>query len=227
MYRDSYYDKIMNKLRAMPMSQNEIYRKFKDKKDKITLQGVAKHLNQGVSEGVILYLGNKVNKKDARYFLRYKFGRLWPFNAWQCYVYTPQSEKFYLKLKKTPNIKNEQIKEILELYRRLEFSAMYYDLEYYNFKIVKSYMKRKGNYINDDSVREKIARDEKKVNDFFNKKSINHKVSEFLGLTPMMYWCAFKRLMPTNHPEYDASKEVIEIVTKPLIEKLNSVIKSV
>ena len=116
---------------------------------------------------------------------------------------------------------NEKIGEVVELYRRLELSAMFYELEYYNFKIVKRYKKSKKAYINDESIRQSIENSKKKVNEFYGKSKENHEISEFLGLTSMMFWCAFKRFMPVEHPQYDASKDIIEIVTKPLIEKIN------
>lgn len=221
MYRDSYFDKIISIIKRQPMSQGEIYRRLWGK---ISLQGIANHLNRGVKEGIILYLGNKVNKKDARYFLKHKFDRLWPFNAHQCYAYTPQTEKFYLRLKQIPNANDEKISEIIKLYRELEFAAMFYELEYYNFKIVRKYKKNKRKYTNDESVRQSIINEENNVNEFYNNSNENPQLLELLQLTPMMYWCAFRRLIPVGHSQHDPSKDIIEIVTKPLVAKLNKYI---
>ena len=63
MYRYSYYAKIIELIGITPMSQRQIYENIG--KDKITLQGVAKHLREGVKNCTIAYLGNKVNNNTS------------------------------------------------------------------------------------------------------------------------------------------------------------------
>ena len=231
MYRDSYYEKIIGPVKESPMSQKEIYKRLNPiikytmkRKKNIGIVGIAHYLSKGVDEGRVLYLGNKVSKKDARYFLRYKFERKWPFYGWQCYVYTPKTEKFYSKIKnlsKDPKL----IGDITQLYRVIEFASMFQEIEYYNFKIVKRWKKHKKTYTTDEEVKQSFIKKEKEINKFYSDKYRKDKFMDLLQFTPLMFWCAFKRVVPIEHPEYVLEKDLVEIATKPLIKKISILLK--
>jgi len=231
MYRDSYYDKIVNLVKIEPQSQTEIHKRIGI--DKITIQGIAKNLNQAVEEGKLIFLGNKVSKKDAKYLLREyfydeegkKLGKSWPINAHQYYIYVPNTEKFYQRLK---NLLKEDPpdREIIRLYSVIELSSMFQELEFYNFNVIKRWFKSINKYQGDEHINQKIESKKKELTLFYEERNKEDPILNLLQFTPLMYWCAFKRPVPMDHPEYSPEKDIIRTLTEPLINKLNSLLKN-
>jgi len=213
MSKNSHYEGIIELIKEGPKSQMEIRESIG--KDKIKVQGVARYLKRGIRRGSIAYLGNKVNKKDARLLLKYYYNIQWPENAHQCYIYTPQTEKFYKHLKRR---KVADIKGVLQLYRTLEISAMFQKIFYENLKVLKADFKGRGQNLTDKELKKKIARKRKEIKEFYDSRAKKDPVLKFLQFTPLMHWCAFKRLIPIDSPEYSSKKDIVKNITNHLIK---------
>lgn len=214
MYKKEHYTKIVSYIKERPMSQNEIHKKLGSE---ISVQGIAKDLTRAVSLGVITFLGNKVNKKDAKWLLREYYHIKWPTNAWQCYIPTPKTEKFYRCLKR---MKVKDTEKILQLYCCLEVSAINQSLCYENLNVLRKDFKSRGQNLTNLELKKKIARKRREVKEFYNCRDKKDLTLKLLRLTPLMYWCAFHRPVQENHPEYDTNKDIIKLLTSPLLDKL-------
>src|SRR3989344_7043971 len=121
MYRDSFYDEILEIIKEKPKTQKEILELVNKEAIKISLQCIAKHLKNALEVRSIAYLGNKPNKKDAKQLIKKELNKDWPENAHQMYLATPLSANLHVRLMDKHN-KNEDskslISEITELYRR-------------------------------------------------------------------------------------------------------------
>ncbi len=163
---------------------------------RISLQGIAKHIRKALEKRAIAYLGNKVNKKDARWLLKEKYNESWAEDAHNMYLYTPLSEDFYKRINKKYG-KREQnkklIDEVTELYRIIEISAYFQEIS----------------VISDEG--------HKKITDFY--KNRNKDVDKILRTSPVMCWVAFKDL---EGIDYSEEKSIPKNITYPMIEKLNT-----
>lgn len=211
------YERIIDLIKISPMSQKQIQERID-----ISVQGVAKDLRRAIKEGHIAYLGNKVNKKDARAFLRDYFKlRDFPDRAHQCYIYTPKTEKFYKHLRVITKEK-EEIKVILQLYRCLELSAMFQKLYYENLPILRRHFKSKGEDLSDKEIKEKIARKRKEVKGFYSSRNKGDSILRFLRLTPLMYWLAFRGGISLEPSQFAVGNNIPMYNPSLLIEKLKS-----
>ena len=211
---------IINFIKESPLSQKEIYKKLNGI---VSLQAISKHLERGIRTGSLIYFGNSVNKKDAKWILREYFRIKWPTNAWRCYIYSPNNEKFYKRLKsKTKDVKI--IEELISLYRLIEFSEICQKLLFENYFVVKKDLNSRGLRLTDEEIKEKINKRRGEVKEFYRNRNKANPTLKFLQFTPYMYRCAFYRHIPIGVPEYDASKDLVLIKDK-LIKKLNSIIE--
>ena len=217
MYRDSYYQKIVELVKEWPRSQNEIHELIG--KDNITVQAIAKHLKTAEESGAIIYLGNKVNKKDAKSFLRNYFNVSWPNNAWQTYIYVPETDKFYNKL--SSKLKGKLVNpEIIQLYYTIELFSMFQKVEFENKFIIKTNYKSKGQPLTDIQVEEIVTKQNMVTLAFYNSRDKNDLILEFFNFNPLMYWCAFKRIPPLNDPNYNSSKDLV-LLKDRLVKEIN------
>lgn len=220
------HKRIINLLKIIPLSQKGIWEKL-DKK--ISIQTIAKHLHKGINEGSIIYLGNKVSKIDAKLFIRGSFKDkadkplIWPTNAWQCYIYMPKTEKFYKRLKR--RCKNKLFnQEIINLYRIIEFLAMFQKVYYENLSILRRDFNNREYSLTDKELKQKIIRKKKEVKEFYRNRDKKDPFLKLLEFNPLMYWCAFTRPVPVGHPEYDANKDLV-LVKDKIYKKLEKAFK--
>ena len=220
MYKKEHYQNIMNLIKREPMSQREIHDLLGKQ---ISIQGIATDVDRGIRIGSLIYLGNKVSKNDARLLLREYFKKKsWPYNACQCYVYIPKTEKFYKRLKR--KLKDKSIIQgIIELYRVIELSAMFQRIYYENPNVLKRQFKSEGQNLTDREIKQKIAKKKKETKEFYNKRDKNSPYLKIFKFDHLMYWCAFHRPVPEGHPEYDSTKDLV-LIKDRLIEKLRGFI---
>jgi hypothetical protein len=188
MYRKSYYAKIIGLIKARPMSQREVRNELG--LNEITIPGVSDNLTLGIEKGVLAYLGNQVSKKDAKLLLFSRYKIRWPEDAHQCYIYIPQTERFYKHLKRREDIDYEGI---LPLYRALEIKAMLQKVYYEDLKVLRADFKGRGQILTNLELKKKIARKRKEIKEFYNNRNKKDPNLKFLRLTPLMYWCRFQK----------------------------------
>lgn len=103
---------------------------------------------------------------------------------------------------------------------------MFQEIEFFNFKIVKNWKKFKKTYTNDEEVKQSIIKKMREINEFYENRDKNNLLLEFLGFTPIMYWCAFKRVVPLDHPQYNPKVDITNHTTIPLFNELKELYNS-
>ncbi len=198
MSKNSIYQEILQLVKDKPKSQREIMQLINKNAVRISLQGIAKHIRKALDVRAVVYLGNKVNKKDGRWLLKDKYDKSWAEDAHKMYLYTSLSEDFYKRLNKKygkDGQNKELIDEITELYRFIEITAYFQEIN-----------------IMTDQGRKNVA-------DFY--KIRDRERDKILRMSPVMYWVAFKDL---EGIDYSEENSVPKNITFPMIEKLKNLI---
>ena len=215
MYKKEHYQKIVNFIKEKPLSQKEIYKLLNPELSsyEISLQGIAKDIKRAVKNGSITYLGNKVNKKDARFLLKKHYKIKWSENAHQCYIYTPETKRFYKHLKAKTT---KDLSKALQIYSALEIKATFQKVYFEDLNTLRTDFKSRGENLTDKELKKKIIRKRKEIKDFYNTRNKKNPLLKLLKLSPSMYWSAFK----TNPLVPEDSSKYLDTINQ-LIEELN------
>lgn len=207
MHKNGNYSRILNLIKEKPMSQSEIRGILG--RDKISLQGVSKHLKRLVDKREIGYFGNTSGRLYPKMLLMKEYKRKWPENAQRYYFHTPEAGKLHRKLIRRYKKKNKDlIDEVTRLYRALEVGAKFQEMH----------------APKDTQLRKDIIEIYKKRNEIVKIDSNN---KEFLGfikiikMDPIMFKMAYREEETRNAITIPMFKKMGELFVRVKNKTLN------
>lgn len=194
--REARYQKILNWIKDEPLSRGEIERKLEIKDLKIGENALIKdYLNQMVEEREIGYFSKSFEDKDYKWVFKQAYGKPWDMKKNIYYFYTPRSKIFFNELNNliediSDRTKCKQIiDKISNTFRALEVMSKFDKERFFNDKVVKMVLKKRGIKPTKENIKEEKDKTKKIILNFSKKViKINVKIKELQEANGQKYF---------------------------------------